>query len=398
MPCSTPSRSRSPASSVVCSSRSRPLTWPEVALGRWQGQHARGMVRRGAARRWRRLGGKAGGLGSCFIAPGTEQGWGLPLPCRTHSPLRSSGAGATGRPGRGSGWPRRPAARGSQEGWAVVVRGQEGQRCRGGRAAVQRVPRHAIQEPPLHGLARLAMQQRAASTTPHLADLQDLLPRALARKEHHKHRLLHALAGGGVSHRAHLHLGHSRGRAHRGRGLRGARGVPGRQRHGRPNRRWHATRMALAWHSSTGLATARSSRQGGQHPAQRVAQQATQAGAQSRLTGVNLRNMLPRVARNSRRSNAASFSTGMVPATNPSCTALGSKACALSSRGAPIPEAAPAPVGQTGGARGRGRGLRRRAGRGAWRGVGQRRQVQCTACNFATQTAHQHTLPAGEKD
>lgn len=94
------------------------------------------------------------------------------------------------------------------------------------------------------------------------------------------------------------------------------------------------------------------------------------------LTGVNLRNMLPRVARNSRRSKAASFSTGMVPATKPSCTALGSYACAASSSGAPIPEAAPAPVGQTGRRRrrpgGGGSGRRGGAERAGRRPAGQR--------------------------
>jgi hypothetical protein len=79
--------------------------------------------------------------------------------------------------------------------------------------------------------------------------------------------------------------------------------------------------------------------------------------------------MFPRVALNSRRSNAASLSTGMVPATKPSCTALGSKAWADSSRGAPM-SGVPAPVGQCqcrcrGGERVRRRlGGKRPAGRG----------------------------------
>lgn len=76
-------------------------------------------------------------------------------------------------------------------------------------------------------------------------------------------------------------------------------------------------------------------------------------------TGVNLRNMLPRVARKSRRSKAASFSTGMVPATKPSCTALGSNACAASSSGAPM-SGVRVPVGQA--TRRRGCGRERRAG------------------------------------
>jgi hypothetical protein len=40
--------------------------------------------------------------------------------------------------------------------------------------------------------------------SPAATRLQDLLPSTLASKEHHKHGLLLALAGGGVGHRSHL--------------------------------------------------------------------------------------------------------------------------------------------------------------------------------------------------
>ena len=61
------------------------------------------------------------------------------------------------------------------------------------------------------------------------------------------------------------------------------------------------------------------------------------AGSGTAPTGADLRNMLPRVALNSSRSNEDSLSEEIVPATNPSWTDFGSESgTADSSNGAPI--------------------------------------------------------------